>query len=322
MNLRRYTLGLLFLTFTLLLIGGLVHNTRSSLACPDWPLCFGSAFPKMEGGVLIEHGHRLTATAVGLGTIGLLIALWRRARRTGERDLVWIGVSALCLVILQGVLGGLTVIFRLPTLVSTAHLATSMLFFSLLIYTWFRLRPTPVVAQPALSPQLVQASAVAVAVVYLQMLVGALMRHLGAGLACTDLPLCRGEVWPTGAHPNVLLHVVHRLGVFAVFAATLWVALAARNVSVERGRAARLMGTFAPVLVLAQATLGWFSITTFLDVVPVTAHLGVAATLLADLVALHLLARGIRIRPAARLRRTSLVSPAIDRDSRSTEVTA
>ncbi len=321
MNLRRYTLALVFFTFPQLIVGGLVHNTRSSLACPDWPLCFGSWFPKMVGEVLVEHGHRIYGTAVGILTIGLLIGLWRRARRTGERDLLWLGTLALGLVILQGVLGGLTVIFRLPTLVSTAHLANSMLFFSLLIYTWFRLRPTSVESQPALSPQLVQATAVAVTVVYVQMLLGALMRHLGAGLACTDLPLCRGEVWPTGAHPNVLLHVVHRLNVFLVFAVTLWVAFAARSVAAERNRAARTMATLAPVLVLMQATLGWLSITTFLDVVPVTAHLGVAALLLADLVALHLLARGVRTRPAARLRRTSLVSPAIKRDS-STEVTA
>src|SRR5512140_2903323 len=84
MKLFRYAIGLAGLTFCLLIVGGLVHNTRSSLACPDWPLCFGSAFPKMEGGVLVEHSHRLLATTVGLGTIGLLIGLWRRARRTAD----------------------------------------------------------------------------------------------------------------------------------------------------------------------------------------------------------------------------------------------
>lgn len=315
MSLRRYTFGLGLLTFALLLIGGLVHNTRSSLACPDWPLCFGSAFPKMEGGVLVEHGHRLTATAVGLGTIGLLIGLLRRARRTGERDLVRLGVGALGLVIAQGVLGGLTVIFRLPTLVSTAHLATSMLFFSLIIYTWFRLRPTPVLPQQPLSPGLVRASAIGVVVVYTQMLIGALMRHLGAGLACTELPLCRGQVWPSGAHPNVLLHVVHRLNVFLVFAVTLWVLAATRGLERDRGRVARTLAVLAPLLVAVQATLGWLSITSFLDVVPVTAHLGVAAALLADLVALHLYARGVPARAAVMPRRTPMRSPALTRDS-------
>ena len=303
MSLRRYTLALIGLTFTLLVIGGLVHNTRSSLACPDWPLCFGSAFPKMEGGILVEHGHRLIATAVGLGTIGLLVGLWRRARRTGEKDLRILGVLALSLVIAQGLLGGLTVIFRLPTLVSTAHLATSMLFFSLLIYTWFRLRPTPIRRHDTQSPALVRASAVAVVVVYAQMLIGALMRHLGAGLACTDLPLCRGQVWPSGAHPNVLLHVTHRLSAFVVLGVVLWTALVARRAD---NRTARNLAVMAPALVLVQATLGWFSISTFLDVVPVTLHLGVAALLLADLVALHLTARGVPSLMAARPRRSRI----------------
>jgi len=53
-------------TWILLLVGCLVHGTGSSLACPDWPLCYGSAFPKMENGVQYEHSHRLVATAVGL----------------------------------------------------------------------------------------------------------------------------------------------------------------------------------------------------------------------------------------------------------------
>lgn len=291
-GLARYTVGLICVTFLLLLAGGLVHNTRSSLACPDWPLCFGSAFPKMEGGVLVEHGHRLLATSVGIGTIVLLIALVRRARRTREHELAWLGAGALGLVIFQGVLGGLTVIYRLPTLVSTAHLATSMLFFATLIYIRFRLQPTSVRPRASLGEPLVRASALAAGVVYVQMLMGALMRHLGAGLACTDLPFCAAGVWPTGAHPAVLLHAAHRLAAFVVLAAALWVAVVA--VRTTQHRAARRLALIAPFLVLVQATLGWFSISTFLDVIPVTAHLGVAALLLADLVSLHLIARGPR----------------------------
>ena len=289
MSLRRYALALLGLTFGLLLVGGLVHNTRSSLACPDWPLCFGSAFPKMEGGILVEHGHRLLATAVGLGTIGLLVGLWRRARKTGERGLRGLGASLLALVIAQGVLGGLTVIYRLPTLVSTAHLACSMLFFSLLIYINFRLRPTMVRPRASLGRRLVRASAIGAVAVYLQMLVGALMRHLGAGLACTDLPLCAGGLWPFGAHPSVLLHATHRLLAVLVFSLVCWIAVVTFR-STEH-RAARLLSLVAPLLVAIQGVLGWLSVSTFLDVVPVTAHLGVAALILADLVTLHLVAR-------------------------------
>ncbi len=297
MKLARLALALLGLTFCLLLAGGLVHNTRSSLACPDWPLCFGSAFPRMEGGVLIEHGHRLLATSVGLGTIILVFGLASRARKTGEHRLTWLGVAALALVVFQGVLGGLTVIYRLPTLVSTAHLATSMLFFSLLIYINFRLRPTPPRTRAALPPTVATWSAIATATVYLQMLLGALMRHLGAGLACTDLPLCRGEVWPAGAHPNVLLHVTHRLAALAVLFVTIMVA----RVTWRAGARplVRALALIAPLLTLVQGTLGVLSITSFLDAAPVTAHLGVAALLLADLFCLHLVAREVPARVAA-----------------------
>ena len=290
MRLPRYALALLGLTFCLLIVGGLVHNTRSSLACPDWPLCFGSAFPKMEGGVLVEHSHRLLATSVGLGTIGLLLGLWRRARRTGDRGLIGLGALALGLVVAQGVLGGITVLYRLPTLVSTAHLAVSMLFFALLIYINVRLRPTSVRPQPPASPALVRATAIAAACVYVQMLMGALMRHLGAGLACTDLPLCRGGLWPSGEHPNVLLHAAHRLMAPLLLVVVTWVAGLALRAPLGRG--ARTLALLAPLLVIVQATLGWLSVSSFLDAVPVTLHLAVAALLLADLVALHLLCRG------------------------------
>src|SRR5438045_8545436 len=98
-------------TFLLLCVGGLVNPTGSSLACPDWPLCFGSAFPKMVGGVFYEHSHRLAATTVGLLTIALAVAMFAR----GGARLGLYGLGALGLVIAQGVRGGIRAILPLPT---------------------------------------------------------------------------------------------------------------------------------------------------------------------------------------------------------------
>ena len=262
-------------TFLLVLIGGLVHNTRSSLACPDWPLCYGSAFPKMVGGVFFEHSHRLAATTVGVLTIVLLVVLAMRGWKWGLR-----GAIALGLVIFQGVLGGLTVLFRLPPAVSTAHLATSLFFFGYLLWLAFALRDEDRrAASPELSPLLRQAVTAGAIAIYLQCLLGAAMRHLGAGMACgIDLPLCQGAIWPREHNVYVDLHALHRIVAVVVGLYAIGVgAIVAR-----RGRGwVRAVGVGIGLTVVGQIALGWLSVSTFLDAVPVTAHLGGAALLLA-----------------------------------------
>jgi len=278
---RRLAVAACGATFCLLLIGGLVHNTRSSLACPDWPLCFGSAFPRMVGGVFYEHSHRLVAATVGILTILTMAASFVY----GGARLGLLGVGALLLVVAQGVLGGITVIFRLPTLVSTSHLAVSLLFFCYLIWLAFKMRPPS--SEPLQLPSGTRALvAAAAAAVYAQSLVGALMRHLGAGLACVDFPLCRGAVWPSGEHGSVQLHAAHRLAALVVAALVIAAAVSVWRASTNR--TLRLLALALPAIVVAQIALGVFSVLTFLGVAPVTAHLGGAALLLADLVCIRL----------------------------------
>src|SRR5579863_5608662 len=126
-GLHRWSILLAFCTLLLVVAGGLVTSRDAGLSVPDWPLSYGKLMPPMEGGIIYEHGHRMVATTVGLLTIVSMIWLFRSERRKWSR---WLGAIALAAVILQGVLGGLTVLLLLPWWISTAHACLAQLFFS------------------------------------------------------------------------------------------------------------------------------------------------------------------------------------------------
>jgi len=121
------------------------------------------------------------------------------------------------------------------------------------------------------------------AAVYFQIVLGATVRHTGAGLVCTDLPYCRGALWPANVHPMVHLHMAHRAFALVVLLLVCWSSL--RLARGSRGLV-RTLAWAAPALVAVQIALGVSTILTFKDLVPLTAHLLVSAVLLADLVSL------------------------------------
>ena len=120
---------------------------------------------------------------------------------------------------------------------------------------------------------------VAAVAIYFQMLLGGLVRHSGAALACTDVPLCRGSLWPD-AHPTVLIQALHRLTGVAValivFASSI---LTLRQAGPRRDL--RALAIVAPLLVCVQIALGIHAVTSFLDLATVESHLAVATALLA-----------------------------------------
>lgn len=165
-------------TFLLIIAGALVTSHDAGLATSDWPLSNGQVFPAMVGNLFWEHGHRMVATTVGFLTILLLIYLLKREQRLWVRRL---GVVALSLVILQGLLGGLTVKLMLPLIVSAAHATLAQLFFctvvSIVVFTspkW--LQQQPMFADRGALP-LRYFSLAALVTIFLQLILGATLRH-------------------------------------------------------------------------------------------------------------------------------------------------
>jgi heme A synthase len=278
-------------TFLLLVVGGLVHATGSSLACPDWPLCYGQFFPAMEGGVLFEHGHRLAALAVAVLSACLAVATWRRRREPAIRALA---AAAVLLVLLQAALGAATVMWKLPLLVSSAHLATSMAFFSTVVaLAWLLAPPSAADAAPPAPAAVRLLAASAAAAVYVQIVLGAFVRHTGSGLACgTQAVLCQGLVWPSGGPAE--LQMLHRMVGVAAAALSAGAGLAAFRRGPPRSRSAAAL---APMLALVQLGLGAWTVWSLIAVPVVSLHLAVGALLLADTLTLCL-ALGPRPTPA------------------------
>jgi cytochrome c oxidase assembly protein subunit 15 len=175
-------------TFPLLFVGGLVTSKGAGLAVPDWPTTFGYnmflyPWSKMVGNIFYEHSHRLVASSVGLLTVLLALTLWLKERRPWLRRL---GLAALGLVIIQGVIGGLRVILLEHTL-AIIHAAFAQAFFaltvSLAVFTSTEWGADNVPeALPGDGARLRRLCAATTIVIYLQSVFGAILRHTGERL--------------------------------------------------------------------------------------------------------------------------------------------
>ena len=197
-------------TWPLIFVGGLVTTYRVGMAVPDWPTTFGMnmflfRFWEAAWGVFIEHGHRLYGAAVGLAT--LILAVWFVAadRRASMKAL---GVFALVAVIGQGVLGGYRVRLN-STALAAVHGATAQAFFALMVALCVltgRSWSTPS-GRAADVERLRRRSAVTLAMIYLQVVIGAWLRHFGTGTGLALHALLATAVW---GHAAVLVWRVAR----------------------------------------------------------------------------------------------------------------
>src|SRR5438045_568849 len=173
--LRRFTKVVAFSTLMLIFAGAMVTSTGSGLAVPDWPLNYGMIIPPMIGGILYEAGHRLVASFVGF--LVVIQALWLQVSEP-KRFVRMLGWCSLGAVLLQGVLGGLTVLFLQPHALSVAHAGVAEIFLGINVSIAFftsRSFLTMRDASPETAP--VAATTSLVAIVYLQIVAGATMRH-------------------------------------------------------------------------------------------------------------------------------------------------
>lgn len=276
----------------------MVTSTGSGLAVPDWPLSFGQWMPPMEGGILYEHGHRMAASLVGLLIVIQAVWLWRRESRAWVRRLGWLAWGG---VVLQGLLGGLTVLLRLPDAASVAHAALAELVFGLTVAIasvcsrgWHeRVERRVDVDEPAL----VTLTSIVAAAIFLQILLGAMVRHTGAGLAIPTFPLAYGELVPPLDSRPVALHFAHRAGAVVVGVLIAW--LVRRTWHSHRAdRWVLHPALLLAGLVVLQIGLGGWVIWSYKAAWVTTAHLGVGALMWGSALALGLRAgRGLTLAP-------------------------
>lgn len=285
-------------TAVLIFAGGLVTSTGSGLSVPDWPNTYGwfmFTFPieKWVGGIFYEHSHRLIASTVGFFILVLAFWLWRAEPRRWVRRLGWVALGA---VITQGMLGGITVLWYLPEPISISHAGLAQLVFCLTA-------TITLVTSPGwrrgysrgTDDRLLGTIAIATtSIVYLQILIGATMRHNDAGLAIPDFPWVFGGLVPPVWDFRIALNYAHRLGALVVSA---FIVATTAHVFYHHRRRGELVRPAALLLALlgVQITLGALTILSGKEYVINSLHVVTGGTVLVTSLVLTLRAHRARI---------------------------
>ena len=269
-------------TLALMAVGSATRVMNAGLACPDWPLCYGQLVPtaQMNLQVFLEWFHRLDASLIGLMAIGLVgLSVWYR--KVLPRWLPWASIGALFLIVVQGVLGGLTVIQLLRFDIVTAHLGTALLFFCTLLTIGMALLPYQATGTTG---NLSWIGGIAALLVYAQSIAGGLVGSRWAAHQCFGYAdLCNVmNAHIFGVVPPTLAVVGLVVGVWRTPALSGWL---------------RSLSNAAGALVILQILLGVATFKLRLQVEPLTVcHQAVGATLLGCLVCFTVLAwRDVRI---------------------------
>jgi cytochrome c oxidase assembly protein subunit 15 len=180
---HRVAVFIAFLTFIVIVAGALVTSEDAGLSVPDWPTSYGHILrlPPWVGGIVYEHSHRMIASVTGILTI--VIAFWTLFADR-RRWMKVLGFAALGTIIVQGILGGVTVLNFLPPAVSTAHSAVGQTFFciavAIAVFTgrkWVEEAPSPIPDNG--HPKVLVLCLYSIAILYLQLVLGGMFRHHG-----------------------------------------------------------------------------------------------------------------------------------------------
>lgn len=321
-TLHRYALFVASAIVCLIFIGGQVKSKNAGLSVPDWPNTYGHfmfAFPlsKMVGGIFWEHLHRMVASVVGIATFVLTWWVYRVDKRSWVKAL---GVVASAAVIIQGILGGLTVLLMLPAWTSASHGTLAQIYFcsvvTIALVTSPKWQDNPVRRADRPGTPLRSVALATTLVIFAQLIIGAIMRHSEAGLAIPDFPTMFGswvpplsdarlaaanrELWENGllwkngvqevTRWMMISNLLHRLGALTVASMVVWTVVKVfreQPRDAELRRPARLL----LYLVAVQITLGILTILTRKQFEITSAHVVTGALTLATSLVLTIRAR-------------------------------
>jgi protoheme IX farnesyltransferase len=283
-------------TYFLIALGGTVRVSNSGLSCPDWPLCFGRPYAPPEIHALLEEAHRYTASIVSVLVIALAISVLIWARK--EQQVLIPALIAPFFLVVQIVLGGLTVLWKLPPTIIAAHLGTALVIFAMVITVAVMSgKPKPSQEHPAKTRKFVRLAMTNALLVYGLLLSGSYVVGSSASLACPGWPLCgTAPQWAVQYH-LADINVFHRLVATFVGLVLIWTLISAwRRRSVAPGQA--WVALVAGILFVAQSIVGGLVVLLKKPEFIAGLHLALATAVWGSLVLLAVLAaRQLRAAP-------------------------